>query len=156
MKMKNLLSTAVLAMVALALALPALGQSLNGPGLGLHWQIALSSPTPRNSGTADYDTFRATAVPPATAGKFIRKFIVETITPDVADGGRLDVYVGPGTTANEPYGKLVGTIEVQGGVGAMMLISASVPVIEKGTTITVVGHGETPGAAENLVLKGSF
>jgi hypothetical protein len=155
MKMQTLLSSAVLSIVALALTAPAVGQSVKGPGLTIHWEIGLKGPTPRNSGSAAYDTFRASLTPPATAdGKLIRRFTVETITPELADGARLDVFLGPPTTANEPYGKLVGTIDVDGGAGAMILISAKAPFVEKGTTVVVVGHGET--AAGDLMLKGTF
>ncbi len=154
MKVKLLVTTALLAIVALALSAPAVAQSLKGPGLGITWQVALVGSTPHNSGTAIYETFRATIAPPPALGKTLSKFIVETTTPTLSNGTKLDVFLGPGTTANEPYGKLVGTIEVDGGVGAMILIAAKVPTIEKGSTITVVEHGDT--AAGEPILRGSF
>lgn len=154
MKNLTLLSTAVIAIVALALTAPLVAQTASGPGLGIQWQIALSGDTARNSGTAQYDSFRATATPPATVGKVFTKFSVETHTPEVADGGVLDVFLGPGSSPREPYGKLVGTIEVNGGNGAMILIAAKTPTIEKGSTVTVTSHQST--AAGDVLLKGTF
>jgi hypothetical protein len=136
MKIRALLSTTLLAVVALALTVPAVGQSLN-------WQIPLRGETARNSGSADYSTLKTS-----------HKFTVDTLTPDLADGRMLDVFVGPGTNPKEPYGKLVGTIEVNGGLGAMILIAAKAPVVHDGTTVTIVEHGET--AAGQVIVKGTF
>ena len=155
MKIRTLLSTALLAIVALALTAPAVGQSLSGPGLAIHWQIRLKSDTPRNTGTAEYDTFRAAVLPPATAnGKLVSRFTVETITPSLQDGTKLEVYVGPSTNVNEPYGKLVGFIDVDGGIGAMVLVAAKVPLIKDGSTVSIVEHGET--ATGQMILNGTF
>ena len=158
MKTRTLLSTAVLAIVALAFTASAVGQSPTPPtppGLGIHWQIALTGATARDSGIAVYETFRASLAPPATAnGPVYKKFTVETVTPSVRDGEKLDVFLGPSTDPREPYGKLVGTIDVSGGFGAMILSAAKVPVIVKGTTVSIVSHQET--AAGELILKGTF
>jgi len=156
MKTRTLLGTALLAIVALALTVPAVGQSsLGGPGQGIHWQVALRGETARNSGMAEYSTFRASLLPPSAAkGKILRKFTVETITPDLADGNKLDVYLGPSTVANEPFGKLVGTIDVDAGSGAMILIAAKVPTVRDGSTVTVTEHGST--AKETVVMQGTF
>src|ERR1700722_19992366 len=141
MKMKTLLSTAVLAVVALALTAPAVGQSLRGPGMGVTWTAGLHGITARSYGTAQYETFRATVAPPSTAkGKLMSKFTVESVTPAIVDGTMLDVFVGPGTTAGEPYGKLVGTIDVEGGFGTMVLFAAKTPSVEIGTTVTIIEH----------------
>jgi hypothetical protein len=155
-KIRTLLSTALLAIVSLALMVPAVGQSVSSPGLGVHWQIALRGATARNSGTAEYFTFRATVAPPSTVkgGKLFTKFTVEAITPDLEDGSMLDVFLGPSTRADQPYGKLVGTIDVDAGVGAMVLIAAKVPVVQDGTTVSIVSHVAT--ARETLVMKGTF
>jgi len=137
MKIKTLLSTAVLAIVALALTVPAVGQSLT-------WQTPLRGNTASSFGSADYSTLKVT-----------RTFTVVTTTPNVADGAKLDVFIGPTSNLREPYGKLVGTIEVEGGIGAMILISARAPVVHDGTTVSVVEHQETAAAGE-LVMKGTF
>ena len=155
MKTRTLLSTAVLAIVALAFTVSAVGQSQTPPGLGTHWQIALTGATARDSGIAVYETFRASLAPPATAnGPVYKKFTVETVTPSVRDGEKLDVFLGPSADPREPWGKLVGTIDVSGGAGAMILTAAKVPVIVKGTTVSIVSHQET--AAGELILKGTF
>jgi len=155
MKTRTLLSTAVLAMVALALTIPALGQSLSGTGTSNRWQIGLYGPNVRNSGAAVYETSKASLAPPANINsKVVTKFTVETVTPSLANGSQLDVFLGPSTNPNEPYGKLVGIINVEGGVGAMILIGARVPTIEKGTTVSIVGHEES--VAGELMLKGAF
>jgi hypothetical protein len=136
MKLRALLSTTMFAVVALALTVPAVGQSLN-------WQIPLRSETARNSGSADYSTLKTS-----------HKFTVETLTPSLADGAKLDVFVGPASNVKEPYGKFVGTIEVDRGIGAMILVAANAPLVRDGTTVTIVEHGET--AAGVVIMKGTF
>jgi len=152
MKTRTLVGVAVL----VALAVLAVGQTASRSGLGLHWQIPLIGDTARNTGTAVYETFRATAIPPATAkGKLVSKFVVETLTPDLANGSKLEVYLGPGETGNEPYGKLVGVIDVDRGAGAMILIADKVPVIREGSVVSVISHGDTAGR-DNLLMQGTF
>jgi hypothetical protein len=136
MKTRTLLSTAVLAIVALALTVPAVGQTLN-------WQIPLRGDNARNFGSADYSVV-----------KVARKFTVDTTTPTLADGTQLDVYIGPSTNPNEPYGKLVGTIDVDGGLGAMILIAARAPKVHDGTTVSIVEHLQT--IRGDLLMKGTF
>jgi len=68
----------------------------------------------------------------------------------VGDGEKLDVFIGPSTNPREPYGKLVGTIDVSGGAGAMILTAAKVPGIVKGTTVSIVSRQET--ASGELIL----
>jgi hypothetical protein len=155
MKTRTLISTAVLAIVALALTIPAVGQNLRGTGSGIQWQIGLYGPNVRNSGAAMYEVDRASLVPPTGANnKTITTFTVKTITPSLIDGTVMDVFIGPSTNPNEPYGKLVGTINVEGGLGAMVLIGAKVPAVEKGTTVSIIEHQES--LAGQLVLKGTF
>jgi hypothetical protein len=138
MKTRTLLSTVVLALVALALTVPAVGQSIT-------WKIVLHGTNIRNSGTAEYVTAQFT------------KFNVESVTPSMADGTKLDVFLGPSTNPNEPYGKLVGIIDVDGGLGAMVLIGPKVPLVKKGTTVSVVEHvTDSEAGRESLVLKGIF
>jgi hypothetical protein len=155
MKTRNLLSAAVLAVVALALTLPAVGQSVNGNGSSIHWLIGLNGTNPRNSGTAVYDKTSSGIVPPTSPKtKVVTTFTVQTVTPNLANGSKLDVFIGPATGVNEPYGKLVGIIETDGGLGAMVLIGAKTPSVDKGTTVSVVAHEES--AAGELMLQGTF
>ena len=155
MKTRTVFSTAVLAIVALALTIPAIAQS-TANGTSTRWQIGLTGATARTSGIADYTTSRAALAPPATAkGRLVVKFTVETISPDVADGGKLSVFLGPSTVPNEPYGKLVGSIDVNGGLGVMALIGAKVPHVQRGTIVTIVGASPTPGEGQ-MMLQGTF
>jgi len=135
MKTRTLLSTAVLAIVALALTVPAVGQTLN-------WQIPLRGETARNFGTADYVTVKTAA-----------KFSVEATVPSMEDGAKLEVFIGPPTNANEPFGKLVGVIDIDSGSGAMILIGAKAPSIHAGNTVLVVDHSTARG---EVVLKGTY
>ena len=140
MKVRTLVSAAVLSIVALALTVPAVGQA------SITWKIALHSANIRNTGTAEY----------VTHAQF-KKFSVDTITPDLADGIKLDVFLGPSTSVNEPYGKLVGVIDVDGGSGAMVLNGPKTPVIRKGTTVSIVDHDESSAAGRGqLIMKGIF
>jgi hypothetical protein len=136
MKTRTLFSTAVLGIAALALTASAVGQSLNR-------EVPLRGDTAQSFGSADYSTTKVS-----------RKFTVATTTPSLVNGTKLDVFIGPSTNLKDPYGKLVGTIEVEDGVGAMILIAARAPVVHDGTTVSIVDHGET--AAGELIMKGSF
>jgi hypothetical protein len=140
MKIRTLLSTAVLAIVALALTVPAVGQS------SMTWKISLHGATARSYGTAEYFS--------ADAAKASIRFTVETTTPSLVDGTKLNVFIGPATNPREPYGKLVGTIDVDGGVGAMILSAAKAPAVHDGTTVSIIEQGET--AAGERILKGTF
>jgi hypothetical protein len=155
MKTRTLISTAVLAIVALALTIPAVAQNLGGTGVGIQWRIGLYGPNVRNSGAAVYGIDRTSLAPPTSVNnKTVSTFTVKTITPSLIDGTNMDVFIGPSTNLNEPYGKLAGTINVQGGFGAMVLIGAKVPLVVKGTTVTVIEHQEN--LAGQVVLQGSF
>jgi hypothetical protein len=156
MKAKTLLSTALLAIFALALAAPAVAQSLHGPGLTIHWQTFLRGDAANTWALAEYDAFTASVAPsPSPKDTLFTKFTVSAITPRLLDGTKLGVYLGPSTNPQEPYGKLVGVIVVESGVGGMVLIDAKAPVITKGTTVTVTNIGPIPfGRA--LTLQGSF
>jgi len=141
MKAKTMLGTALLSLVALALTVAAVGQA------STTWKIALRGSSPRNSGSAEY----------FTGGQSFSKFSVDTVTPELANGIRLDVFLGPSTSTNEPYGKLVGSIDVDGGFGAMVLTGAKIPVVKKGSTVSVVEHdGSSAAGNENLVMRGTF
>lgn len=71
------------------------------------------------------------------------------------DGTKLGVYVGPTKDPNEPFGKLVGLIEINGGTGGMVLINAKAPSIRKGTTVTVRNVGPIP-FGHVVTLRGTF
>jgi hypothetical protein len=102
-----------------------------------------------------YGIDRTSLAPPTSVNnKTVSTFTVKTITPSLIDGTNMDVFIGPSTNLNEPYGKLAGTINVQGGFGAMVLIGAKVPLVVKGTTVTVIEHQEN--LAGQVVLQGSF
>jgi hypothetical protein len=141
MKTRTLISATVLSIVALALTVSAVGQSAS-----VTWKIALHGANIRNTGTAEY----------FTNAQLFSKFSVDTTTPDLADGIKLDVFLGPSTSTNEPYGKLVGVIDVDGGFGAMVLSGARTPVVRKGTTVSIVQHDESSVVGERLVMKGTF
>ncbi len=150
MKLRTLFSTALLALVALALTIPAVGQS------SITWKTTLRGVSTRNSGTAVYVIEKIPGLPTGT-GQGFAKFTVDTITPDLADGTKLDVYLGPSTSSNEPYGKLVGVIDVDGGFGTLVLIAPRIPLVQKGTTVSIVGHGTSADRGmEDLVMKGTF
>jgi hypothetical protein len=141
MKVRTLFSAAVLSIIALAFTVSAVGQSAS-----ITWKIDLHGASIRNTGTAEYFT---------NASSF-SKFSVDTVTPSLRDGIKLDVFLGPSTSTNEPYGKLVGVIEVDGGFGAMVLSGAKTPAVRKGTTVSIVEHDESSITGEHLVMKGTF
>jgi hypothetical protein len=156
MKIKMLLSSALLAMVAMVFTLPLQAQSLNLPGHQIRWTADLRGPTVGGAtGSAEYTSFRAAVAPPSTAnGKLFTKFTVVVDSVVAANSSMLDVFVGPATNPNEPLGKLVGTIEIEGGSGALVLVAAKTPAIAKGSTVSIVHHGDT--AAGVLILEGKF
>jgi len=156
MKTRTVLSTAVLAIVALALAAPVVGQSLHRSGLTIHWQILLRGDAANAWALAEYDAATASiAPPPSPKDKLFTKFTVSAITPGMPDGTKLGVYIGPSTNPHEPYGRLVGTIEVSEGAGGMVLLAAKVPAVRKGTTVTVANIGPIPDG-RTVILKGTF
>jgi hypothetical protein len=141
MKTRTLLSTAALAIVALALTIPAVGQTSTS------WKITLHGADARNTGVAEY----------STNAELFSKFSVDTVTPDVVTGRKLDVFVGPSSSANEPYGKLVGIITVDRGAGAMVLSGAKLPPVREGTTVSIVEHeGASVNGGDSLLMKGTF
>jgi hypothetical protein len=155
MKTRTLLGTALLAIFALALAAPAVGQSLHGPGLTIHWQTFLRGDAANTWALAEYDAFTASIAPsPSPKDTLFTKFTVSAITPGMPDGTKLGVYLGPSTNPQEP-GKLVGVIEVSGGAGGMVLLNAKAPAISKGTTVTVANIGPIP-FGHVITLQGTF
>jgi hypothetical protein len=96
----------------------------------------------------------APAPPRSPKEQIFSKFSVEAYAPQLPDETKLGVFLGPSTSIKEPYGKLVGIIEVQGGSGAMILVGAKTPVIKKGTTVAVTLLSPIPG--QNATLNGKF
>jgi hypothetical protein len=96
-------------------------------GLSIHWRITLRGTSAANWASAEY-TFLA---PPPQANKHFdsSKFIVEAYTSQLPDGTKLNVFIGPSPTPSQPYGKLVGTIVVSGGSGALVLFDARTPMV---------------------------
>ena len=154
MKIRTLLSTAL---ILAALALTAVGQTPSptpprSTGLTINWQITLRGASADNWAIADY-TFQLS--PSAKKTDAFTKFTVVAQTPGLRDGTNLNVFIGPSSTPEEPYGKLVGIIVVNGGSGAMVLTNAKTPTVQKGTTVTVVNARPTPNE-RNLNVKGAF
>jgi len=147
MKTRALLSTALIAIVALAIAVPAVGQ-----GLTIHWQIALRGNSAADWASAEY-TFQAS--PSSKHVVTFSKFTVEAMTPNLPDGTRLGVFIGPSTSPDKPYGRQIGTISIEGGSGAMVMYGAKVPTVRKGTTVAVVYTDRVPNG-NNITLKGKF
>jgi hypothetical protein len=156
--MKTPLRSSLLAIVALALLTPALAQ--NTPGVVITWTIALSAPTPEGGqGTAQFVSFIEPVPPTPTPGpvpgltpigKGYTRFSVECDYVNLPSLTPLDVYVGPGKTPSEPYGKLVGRMNVVNGTGSLLLTNARAPFVTKGTTVTILTH---QGA---MVMRGQF
>jgi hypothetical protein len=156
--MKHILVVAiVLALAVLVVPTPAVGQN-PGFGLGIHWQILLGGEAAKAWALADYDVLSVPAAPQPVTSRTLplyKKFTVEATTPGLPDGTKLGVFIGPSTSANEPYGKLVGIIDVREGAGGMILLAGRVPSVHKGTTVTVDILGSTP-TSEHLILTGTF
>jgi hypothetical protein len=156
MKTKAVLSTAILVVVAFALTAPVVGQNLHGSGLTIHWQIFLRGDSVNTWALAEYDAFTPSIAPsPSPKETVFTRFTVTATTPALENGTKLGVFLGPSTGVNEPYGKLVGIIDVNDGAGGMVLIGAKVPTIQKGTTVTVTNIGRIPNRPF-MVLKGTF
>ena len=153
MKTRMLLSTALVAIVALAMVVPTGGQFPSTSGLTIHWQIVLRGSSAADWASAEY-TFQGPTPSVKQAGGYA-KFTVEAVTPGLPDGSKLGVFIGPTTSPAEPYGTLVGTISIEGGSGALVMFGARVPTVQKGTTVTVV-YTHTAPNGENRTLKGTF
>jgi len=149
MKARTLAGIVLLTLVALVLSAPAVGQT------DIHWKIFLSGPVADTFATAEYDVLLATAEPPSTGRGIVmvKRFTVEAVTPRLPDGIRLGVFLGPAIDPKDPYGKLVGVIEIKGGIGAMALLTADCPTVRQGTSVTLTSV-DTPGQV--LFLSGKF
>lgn len=147
--MKTLLSISLLVLVSLALLAPAVAQDT--PGLISTWTIALAAPTPDGGeGTAQLITSIEPTPTPTPIRNGFTRFIVLCDYVKLPSLAPLDVYVGPGTTPNQPYGRLVGRMHVVNGSGSLLLSSARAPFVTKGTTVSVMTHEGT------VIMTGRF
>ncbi|HWY56073.1 MAG TPA: hypothetical protein VNZ03_16525 [Terriglobales bacterium] len=143
--MKTILIITTLAVVATLLAVPTVAQNPTPnppPGFYVYWSIDLHSATANGgSGSSLYSIAEPMLRRPPTPGqlKGYTKLSVECEYLTFPDLTPLDVFVGPGTTPGEPFGKLVGTMQVTG--GSATFLTARPPVVKKGTTLTVVHNG---------------
>jgi hypothetical protein len=145
--MKTLLTVSLLAIVAMVLAVPTVAQ-LPGPtpgpppGFYVYWNINLHSPTPGPAvGSAHYYIAKPTLhQPPTPKGlEVYSRLSVECEYFTFPDLTLLDVFVGPGKTPNEPFGKVLGKMQVMG--GSAVMLTARPPAVNKGTTVTIVHNG---------------
>ena len=144
--MKTPFVTILLAIVAMLLSVPTVAQ-LPGPtpgpppGFYTYWTISLHSPTPGEAvGTAQYYVAKPTLhEPPTPKAMTFTRLSVECEYLTFPDLTPLYVFVGPGQTPGEPFGKLVGQMPVIG--GSATWLTARPPVVHKGTTITIVRDG---------------
>ncbi len=143
--MKTILSIATLAVVATLFAVPTLAQAPTPsvpPGFYVYWSIDLHSATPNGgSGSSLYSVAAPTLRRPPTPRQLngYTKLSVECEYLTFPDLTPLDVFVGPGTTPSEPFGKLVGSMQVTG--GSATFLTARPPVVTKGTTVSIVHNG---------------
>jgi len=153
--MKTLFTVSLILTVAMLLAVPSMAQ-LPGPtpgpppGFYTFWTIALHSPTPTQAtGTAQFYVAKPTLTqPPTPKGlQIFSRLSVEGVYLIYKDLTPLDIYIGPGRTPSEPFGKLVGQMPVMG--GSATWLTARPPVVKKGTTITIVHDGA-------IVMHGRF
>jgi len=154
--MKTLLSIFSIAVVATLLAVPTVAQTdtfiYNPPGFYINWVIGLNSPNANGgSGIAEYyiatPSIQHTPSPSPKGAKVFAKLAVECDYITFPDLSPLYVFVGPGTSPNEPYGKLLGQMQVNG--RSATWLSLRPPVVKKGTTVTVVGKGV-------VIMQGQF
>ena len=152
--MKKSLTICTLAVVALAAGVPAVGQDTANSGVSIHLTAQLQSPAiGSGSGKAEYLAVRDTIR--GSKGPWHTRFTVECYSMAPQDGNKLDVFLGPGKSANEPYGKYVGSITIQkDGSGALILVSAEAPVVRDDTTVTVLAPGDTTRG--KVALEGRF
>lgn len=153
--MKTFFSILAITAVAMLVAVPAIAQGPSPapipPGFYVNWVINMHSANANGgSGTAHY--YIATPsihhMPsPSPIQKTTSKLSVECEYLTFPDLTTLDVFVGPGRSPREPFGTLVGTMQVKDGTANWL--STRPPVVTKGTTITVVREGMP-------VMRGTF
>jgi hypothetical protein len=153
--MKTLLSIFSIAVVAILLAVPTVAQTDTWiynptPGFYVNWVIDLHAATADGgSGAAHYFIAKSELghSPIAKGQKVVTKLLVECEYLRFPDLTALDVFVGPGQNPTEPFGKLVGQMQVNGGYAT--LLTARPPVINKGNTVIIVRNGV-------VIMKGKF
>lgn len=153
-QMTKMLSISTLIVIALAVSAPAFAQTVNHPGITVTLNAKLRPPAlASGSGFAEYQIIRARLGGITANGKVHTRFTVQCenmpLSKDAAHN-YVDVFVGPGVTANKESGKLVGRISLKDGAGALLLIDAQVPEVKDGTTVWVKYTDGTPA------LKGQF
>jgi hypothetical protein len=145
--MKTLFSILSSAIVAVLLAVPTVAQTdtfiYNPPGFYINWVISLTSPS-LNGGSGIAQYYIATpslhhTPSPSPIDKTFAKFSVECEYLTFPDLTPLYVFVGPGRSPKEPFGKLLGQMQVN--QGSATWISLRPPVVKKGTTVTIVHDG---------------
>lgn len=145
--MKTLLSISLLAIVAMTLAASAIAQPPPhvNPPQSFTWKIALVPPAvDSGSGTAQY------TVTQTPLGQTFRKFSVECEYLDTPSPSQtwFDVFVKKGNSVGQ-YGKLVGSMQLVGGYGELVLLNEKAPIVTKGTMVFIL-HDGFP------VMTGSF
>jgi hypothetical protein len=144
--MKTMASISLFAIVAMLLAVSAVAQgpspTPNPPGVYINWNIILHTATADGgSGTAQYSIAGPTLRYPPTPGKqkVFTRLSVECEYLTFPDATSLYVFIGPGRTPGEPFGKLVGQMQVKD--GSATLLTARPPVVHEGSTVNVVHDG---------------
>lgn len=150
-KPRTLLNFALLVLVGLSMSAPAASQTESY----IHWQAMLRGETANTWALAEYAILKPVVAPSPVANDTFVKFSVVAVTPNLPDGTQLGVFLGPPTDLKDPYGKLVGVINIKGGTGAMIRFSAKVPAVRLGTPIAVVDMNPVPGTHQT-VLQGKF
>ncbi len=152
--MKTSFNIALFAIVSMLVALPTVAQNppipYTPPGYYVNWTINLHSPNVTGaSGIAQYVIVAPSIHPSPSPGqqKGVAKLSVECEYLTFPDLTPLDVFVGPGTAPNEPFGKLVGKMQVKDGSAAFL--SLRPPVVNQGSTVIVVRNGA-------IVMRGRF
>jgi hypothetical protein len=151
LKMKTLLRISLLVIVALALLAPVVAQDT--PGLLINWTIALTPPAVEGGERiAQYIRFSqpSPAPRPTPNPHQYAKFMVQCEYLRLPDMTPLDVYVGPGNAPSNRYGVLVGRMHVMKGTVSLLVTTAKVPTISKGTTVTIVTREGT------VIMGGRF
>jgi hypothetical protein len=154
--MKTLFSILSIAVVAILLAVPTVAQTdtfiYNPPGFYVNWVISLNSPNVNGgSGTAQYfiatPSLHHTPSPSPRGEKTYAKLAVECEYLTFPDLTPVYVFMGPGQSPNEPFGKLLGQMQVN--KGSATFLSIRPPVVKKGTTVTIVHDGVA-------IMQGTF
>jgi hypothetical protein len=150
--MKAMVSLLSFAIVAMLLAVPTVAQTPtpNPPGIYVNWNIVMhSASADGGSGTAQYSIAGPTLRYPPTPGKekVFTRLSVECEYLTFPDATSLYVFIGPGRTPGEPFGRLIGQMQVKD--GSATLLTARPPAVNKGTTVTVVHNGKA-------IMRGRF